>query len=69
MAYVQTAEEGKKRGSNLKTSFPTKLAFKYKGKIKIFLNKQKCDQFYRSSLHKFLLVFFKKKEMIQEESL
>lgn len=36
MAYVQTAEEGKEWGSNLKTLFPAKLAFKYKGKIKIF---------------------------------
>lgn len=36
MAYVQTAEEGKEQGSNLKILFPTKLAFKYKGKIKIF---------------------------------
>ena len=36
MAYIQTAQEGKEQGSNLKTLFPTKLAFKYKGKIKIF---------------------------------
>lgn len=41
MAYVQTAGEGKEWGSHLKTLFPTKLAFKYKGKIKTFLDKQK----------------------------
>lgn len=41
MAYVQTAKEGKEWGSHLKTLFPTKLAFKYKGKIKTFLDKQK----------------------------
>lgn len=40
-AYVQTAEEGKEWGSHLKTLFPTNLAFKYKGKIKKVLDKQK----------------------------
>lgn len=56
-------------GSHPKSVFPAKLAFKDKGKIKTFLDKQKCDQFYRTLLQKFLLIYFKKKEMTQKESL